>query len=208
MGRARERRLTPRGATTRQRIVEAAADLVHLKGAERVSLDDVMEATGASRSQLYHYFDDKEGLVRDVIAFQTRRILDANAAHLGRLDSHEALRAWGEMLIAANRAGVAMGCPLGSLAGELAAWSEDARHQLEGSFAAWAALIEAGLRRMKDAGRLESRVDPASLSLAFLAAIQGGILLSKVARDSRALELALDMALGHIERHATATGRA
>ena len=77
MGTARERRLTPRGAATRQRILEAAADLVHLRGAACMSLDDIMEATGASRSQLYHYFDDKEGLVRDVIAFQTRRILDA-----------------------------------------------------------------------------------------------------------------------------------
>jgi AcrR family transcriptional regulator len=46
------------------RIVEAAAELIYAKGAERVSLDEVMEATGASRSQLYHYFANKDDLVR------------------------------------------------------------------------------------------------------------------------------------------------
>jgi len=36
-----------------------------------------------------------------------------------------------------------------------------------------------------------------------LAAVQGGILLSKAARNSQPLELALDMALSHVERCAT-----
>lgn len=109
------------------------------------------------------------------------------------------------MLIAANGVGAAIGCPLGSLASELSTQSEGARRQLEASFAAWRGLIEAGLRRMKDAGRLDRSVDPAALSLAFLAAIQGGILLSKVERNPRALELAIDMALRHVERHTTAS---
>ena len=93
---APSRRLTPRGAATRRRIVEAAARLMHAASAERVSLDDVMDAAGVSRSQLCHYFDDKAGLVQDVVAFQTDRILEANSARLDQLDSFEALRAWRE----------------------------------------------------------------------------------------------------------------
>ena len=81
-----KRKLTPRGAATKRRIVEAAAELIYAKGAERVSLDEVMEATGASRSQLYHYFANKDDLVREVIEMQTNRILEANSGHLERLD--------------------------------------------------------------------------------------------------------------------------
>jgi TetR/AcrR family transcriptional regulator, transcriptional repressor for nem operon len=198
-----KRTLTARGAATKRRIIEAAAKLIYDKGAERASLDEVMDATGASRSQLYHYFENKDALVREVIELQTSRILEANSSHLGRLDSFEALRVWRDAMVAANRAGGVGGCPLGSLANELAAHSEDARHQLGQSFAAWGRVIEAGLRRMRESGQIKSNADPKAMSVALLAAIQGGILLSKTAHDSRPLEVALDMALKHLAHYAT-----
>lgn len=37
------------------------------------SLDDVIAAAGVSKGQLYHYFADKDDLVRAVIAHQTAR---------------------------------------------------------------------------------------------------------------------------------------
>ena len=52
---------TARGAATRARIVDAATDLIYTHGVERTSLDDVMAVSGVSKSQLYHYFADKEG---------------------------------------------------------------------------------------------------------------------------------------------------
>lgn len=203
-----KRALTPRGAATKRRIVEAAAELIYAKGVERVSLDEVMEGSGASKSQLYHYFDNKDALVREVIDFQTGRILEANSLHLERLDSFEALRAWRDAMVAANRAGRGVGgCPLGSLANELAAQSEEARHQLDQSFAAWGTIIESGLSRMRERGQIGSSADPKAMAVAVLAAIQGGLLLSKTARNSQPLELALDMALSHVERSRVAIGQ-
>lgn len=198
----RSRVLTTRGATTKRRIVEAAAELIYAKGAERVSLDDVMEATGASWSQLYHYFENKDALVSEVIDMQTNRILATNSLHLESLDFFEALRVWRDAMIAANRAGGAGGCPLGSLANELAAHSEEARRQLDQSFAAWGAVIERGLCRMQEGGYIKPEANPKAMSVALLAAIQGGILLSKTARDPQPLEMALDMAFSHLERFA------
>jgi AcrR family transcriptional regulator len=198
-----KRALTSRGAATKRRIVEAAAELIYAKGAERVSLDAVMEATGASKSQLYHYFESKDALVREVIEVQTSRILAASSLHLESLDSFKALRIWRDAMVAANRAeGGVGGCPLGSLANELAAHSEEARDQLDESFAAWGKVIETGLCRMREKGQIKSDANPKAMSVAVLAAIQGGILLSKTARDSQPLELALDMALSHLERFA------
>lgn len=205
MGRLLERKLTPRGLATRQRIVEAAAALIYAKGAERMSLDELMAATGASRSQLYHHFEDKEALVREVIDFQASRIVAANAAHLERTDGRNALRAWRDMLLSANKAGIVNGCPLGSLASELCAQSEVARHRLDWSFTAWRQTIETSLRRMQEAGQLKPELDPGATATAILAAVQGGILLSKAARDSRPLEAALDMAFGYLDSYASGT---
>src|SRR5579863_8657281 len=96
------RSLTARGAATRARIVEAAANLIYAHGVERTSLDEVMAASGVSKSQLYHYFADKDALVLEVIAKQTERILAAQQPHLGALDSLRALRAWGQAIIRLN----------------------------------------------------------------------------------------------------------
>ena len=74
-GKANTRRLTARGAAMRERIVSAAADLVWAQGAGETSLDDVMQKSGASKSQLYHYFADKDALLREAAALQTKRVL-------------------------------------------------------------------------------------------------------------------------------------
>ena len=195
--------LTPRGMATKLRIVEAAARLVYESGAERVSLDQVMEASGTSKSQLYHYFTDKDDLLREVIAFQTSRIVQTNAVHLDLLASFDGLIVWRDMVVAGHRAGAGVGgCPLGSLAYELAAQSEETRNLLDQSFGAWSEVIEAGLSRMKKLGQLTPRADTRALAVAVLAAIQGGILLSKTARNPEPLELAFDMAFSHIRRYA------
>ena len=112
---------TARGAATRARIVEAAAGLVHLRGASPTSLEDIMEASGTSKSQLYHYFADKDALMRAVIAFQTGRVTGGETVDPAAFDSIDKLRHWRDGIVAMNKAARGIGgCPLGSLASELA----------------------------------------------------------------------------------------
>src|SRR5579864_2931217 len=192
--------LTARGAATRARIIEAAADLIYVHGVERTSLDDVMAASGVSKSQLYHYFADKDALVLEVIAKQTERILDAQRPHLEALDSLSALKAWRDAFVRLNKAADYGGCPLGSLASELASDTEPARKRLAGSFSIWRDRIENGLARMQQRGELSAAADPRELALALLSAVEGGLLLSKTTRSGRPLEIALDMAIDHVAR--------
>jgi TetR/AcrR family transcriptional repressor of nem operon len=195
------RPLTARGAVTRSRIVNAAADLIYARGVDRTSLDDVMAVSGVSKSQLYHYFADKDALVLEVITLQTERVLNAQQPHLGAMDSLKALRMWGDALIKLNARAHAKGCPLGSLASELANDSEAARTRLAASFAMWSDLIERGLTKMRQSGALSPSTNPHELAMALLSAVQGGLLLSKTTQTSRPLEIAIEMAIDHIVRH-------
>ena len=195
------RSLTARGAATRSRIVEAAADLIYAHGVERTSLDDVMAASGVSKSQLYHYFADKDALVLEVIARQTERVLDAQRPHLEALNSLPALKAWRNAFVRLNKAAHCGGCPLGSLASELANDSEPARKRLADSFSTWRARIESGLAKMQERGELIPSADPHDLALALLSAVEGGLLLAKTTHSSRPLEIAIDMAIDHVARH-------
>ncbi|MEE4544996.1 TetR/AcrR family transcriptional regulator [Streptomyces sp. V4-01] len=194
-----EPRLTRKGQATRARIVAAASALVFERGVAGTSTDDVRAAAGVSTSQIYHYFADKSALVRAVIAHQTEAVLDAQRPLLGRLDSMEALRAWRDLVVGLQRERQCEGgCPIGSLAGELAEIDPEARAELAAGFARWEDGIRSGLRAMRDRGELRPGADPDRLSLAILAALQGGLLLTQTRRETAPLEAALDTMLAHV----------
>lgn len=197
------RTLTRRGAATRSRIVDAAAKLIYEYGVDRTSLDDVMAAARVSKSQLYHYFVDKDELVLEVIALQTKRVLNAQQPYLGSLDSMSALRSWRDLIIRLNEGAESKGCPLGSLANELANDSKAARTNLVVSFAMWSDAIEQGLGKMKMRGELSASMNTKDVAVAILSALQGGLLLAKTSRSSRPLQVAMDMAIEHVARYST-----
>jgi len=187
-------RLTPKGERTRARIIDAAARLIYERGVASTTLEDVRAAADVSGSQLYHYFADKEDLVQAVI----RRQADVIVANQERADlaTTEGLRAWREMVIAAARSGDARGgCPLGSLGSQLAETDPEARALVAAGFGRWSAAIAAGLRDLRAAGPLPAGIDPDDLAVTLLAALQGGLLLAQVQRDTRPLETAVDTIL-------------
>jgi TetR/AcrR family transcriptional regulator, transcriptional repressor for nem operon len=197
---ATSRTLTRKGQATRDRIVAAAAALIQERGAARTTTEDVLEAARVSSSQLYHYFKDKMSLVRSVIAHQTDAVLGAQSEFLGRLDSMSALRRWRNLLVRTQRGlHCEGGCPLGTLSTELAETVPEARLDLEIAFERWEAGIRTGLCAMHERGELRTDVDPDRLATALLAAVQGGLLLTQVRRNTRPLEAAVDAVLDHIE---------
>ena len=132
------RRLTARGAKTRARIVTAAADLMYIQGVGGTTLDDVLAASGVSKSQLYHHFDGKDALVRAVIDLTGERVLERERNALGHVSTIRGLRRWRDALVQNNalRHG-AYGCSLGTLASEVSDNDDLARHTLSQLFSEW-----------------------------------------------------------------------
>ena len=192
-------RLTARGAATKARIVAAAASLVQQRGVAGTSLEAVMEATGTSKSQLYHYFADKDALISEVIKTQLGGVIAAQEPHLREVSSWEGLQRWCDHLVTMTRATQGVGgCPLGSLVGELADRSDAARHELVRCFAEWQSYLLNGFRVMRDNDELAAEADVDELALTMMSALQGGLLMAQTTRSARPLELALNMALEHI----------
>lgn len=199
--------LTTKGQATRERILRAAADLMLRHGVAGTSTPAIRDAAEVSSSQIYHYFADKEALTRAVIAYQTRVIVGGQAVLLGRLDSIAALRAWRDVVVRTVRdPDWVGGCPLGSLSSELAEHDPGARAVLAESFSLWSGAIRDGLQHMIDHGVLQANTDADKLSLAMLAALQGGLLLAQTQRNSAALEAGLDAMIERIEQHVVTPG--
>lgn len=192
-------KLTPKGRATRERIVAAAAELMSRHGVARTTIEDIQHAARISTSQMYHYFADKGALVAAVIDFQTDQVLAVQQLGLDRLESLEDLRRWRDIMVNTVRGlGCVGGCPIGSLAGELAETDPLVRAQLERSFSQWENMIRNGLNAIAARGEIPDGTDIDNLALALLAAVQGGLLLAQIRRDTAPLAAAVDTMIEYL----------
>jgi TetR/AcrR family transcriptional repressor of nem operon len=86
------------------------------------------------------------------------------------------------------------------MASELSECDPVARARLARSFAQWENMISDGLASVATRGELAEGTDVNRIALAMLAAIQGGLLLSQVRRDTAPLEAAVDTMIEHLSR--------
>jgi TetR/AcrR family transcriptional repressor of nem operon len=194
------RRLTARGAKTRARIIAAAADLMYVRGIAATTLDDVLAASGVSKSQLYDHFAGKDPLVRAVIEHVGERVMERERNALGRVSTIRGLRRWRDALVQANALHHgAYGCALGSFASEVADHDDVARRALSQLFTEWRGLLARVLRRLQDSGSLPPKAPIDQLATGLMGALQGGYLLAQTARDVTPMATSIDMALAHIE---------
>jgi AcrR family transcriptional regulator len=193
-------KLTSRGAATRNRIVLAAAELMHVRGVGATTIDEVLAASATSKSQFYQHFDDKTDLVYDVITLRADEILSWQRLRLEKVDSFRGLYQWRDAMVqrCTLRRGL-WGCELGSLAAELSDSDDKARISLAEHFAEWRAILAAALERMRDGGVLVADIDGPALATGLLAAVEGGYLLSQTAHDPRLMQTALNSAIGHVK---------
>ena len=200
--------LTKQGRATKERIVRAAAELIAERGAAATSLDDVIAATGASKSQLYHYFADKHGLVGAVVEYQCAAVLGLQTHALASVSGWADLERWAETMVAiVDEQGARGGCPIGTLAAALSDTDEQFRTSLTGAFRAWSDAIRGALLRLQENNLISPTADLDSLTTIMLSAIQGGLLLSKTTRDTGQLRIALDGAISQLRANAPVSRR-
>ncbi|MFI0451959.1 TetR/AcrR family transcriptional regulator [Actinomadura sp. 6N118] len=188
---------TQRGQASRDRLVEVAAQSVVAHGIHKLRLDEVLSAASCSKSQMYHYFQGRDGLVEAAVTYRCTEVLDQLAAvfeSVGSLDDLTSV-----LTVLADEYAVHLaGCPIGTLASELTSGPEPARRVVLDAFASWESFLAQALARIRDAGELRSDADPSSLATGLLAAIEGGMFLSQVRRDATPLRAALTVGLGYL----------
>ncbi|MEH3155595.1 MAG: TetR/AcrR family transcriptional regulator [Gordonia paraffinivorans] len=198
------RPLTSRGRRTRERIVTAAAELMLDVGVTGTTMDDVRDRAGVSSSQIYHYFSDKDELVRAVIVHQDETIVGTHEEVFAQLDSIDDLRRWCDGIVEYQRlGGCSGGCPLGSLGAQVAETDADARAAVARALTRWERAIRRGYDSMRAGGVLDDTVDTAALAQATLAALQGGLLMAQIQRSTAPLEASLDAVVRQAQLLAT-----
>jgi AcrR family transcriptional regulator len=183
---------TDRGRATVSRVLDAACMLFAKQGVRATTLDEIGNAAGVGRGQLYHFFADKADLVADVVGLQVERVIASMQPSFEAMSTAADVRAWcDEAVKFYASSNDPIRCPIGSLVHELDRDDGPARAALKTGFARWEALLAEGLRSVAQNGGLIADTDPAAVAGGLLAAYQGGVLLSDISGDVEPLRRAL-----------------
>ena len=189
---------TGRGRASRERIVERAADLFAERGIAGTSVDEVLAAAKAGKGQFYHYFRNRDELAAAAVGYRCAQVVDGLTDALGEVSSLAGLeQALAGFIAGFEQAGLP-GCPIGTLATEVAGRNEAARMQAAAGFDAWERLLADALERMRRRGELRADAQPAVLATGLLASIEGGMVLSQARKDVASLRIAVDTGLARV----------
>ncbi|HVV09510.1 TetR/AcrR family transcriptional regulator [Amycolatopsis sp.] len=196
--------LTKKGAATRQRIIQAAADEIRERGVASTTLDDICRRSSTGKSQLFHYFPNgKEQLLLAVAGWEAGQVIEDQQPHLGQLTSWEAWQQWRDVVVERyRRQGV--NCPLGVLITEIGRHTPAAQAVTRQLLERWQHEVQAGIEQMLESGRITREIDPARVAGALVAAIQGGVTILMSTGSAEHLESALDLCLDYLRTGAPA----
>ncbi|HEX6519926.1 MAG TPA: TetR/AcrR family transcriptional regulator [Streptosporangiaceae bacterium] len=185
--------LTLKGRLTRARIIDTAADLFARYGVAGTSLEDVRREAGVSGSQITHYFGGKPGLIRAVIGQNADAALEGPGP--ARLETLV------DLLTQAGSDAASRQGPdwrLGMLAAELTRSDPQTQAELARGFATRATQLQKSIEELQRRGILRQDADPQALAHGLLAALYGGMLITRTTQSSTPLTAAIGAMLAHI----------
>ncbi|MFG0253358.1 MAG: TetR/AcrR family transcriptional regulator [Phycisphaerales bacterium JB038] len=186
---------------TKDRILDAAADLFWKQGYTATGVAQILKAADAKSGSLYYFFPTKEDLLLAVLerykdllwplviqpAFE--RVSDPIERIFAVLDGYR------RMLLSTK---CRSGCPIGNLALELADTHPAARELIAENFTGWRQAIEGCLDEAAE--RLPADVDRMQLAAYILTVLEGGLMQAKTYRALEPFESAVAQLRDHLER--------
>jgi len=181
----------------KQKILNEAAKLIHAKGFNNTSIQDILDRSEVTKSNFYYHFESKEKLGFDVLKKRMRQFnafIIEPAIGNPDLSSIERIELFlNNTLALSSMPEGELGCPFGNLAQEMSAIHEPLRQALSDFFRSCAEVIEQCLDEGKRAGEFREDTPSKQLSEFVLAQIQGAFLLRKTHKDIRVMEGSIEL---------------
>lgn len=183
-----------------EKIVMAAFDLFHANGIEGTSVDDILRKSGTGKSQFYHYFKSKDGLIHQLMEMACKKI------KAGEIIGCDPIETWGDLKCWFDSSLEKMGnfdftrvCPMGRFAVEISEGNELLRKDILMVFEAKKQHPREFFIKLKARGELKENADPETLADFCMASVQGAMLLGKINRDAKPVREVIDHAYAYLE---------
>lgn len=176
---------------TRERLLLAAYQEIHLNGFQASGIAQILDRAGVTKGALYHHFKNKSELghavIDEIIAGQ---ILQGFMQPLDEFDNPI-----DGLITLINGAGdsftledIGLGCPLNSLAQEMAPIDEVFRLKLNAIYELWINFMQDLLSKGQERGFIKKEIDCHQMAILIVATLEGCLSAAKISQDLESLQ--------------------
>ena len=187
----------------RERILQEAEHVIHLKGYNSACLEEIAKAAGMTKSNLFHHYGSKSQLGLAVLDY---KIAEFHKRRVLPLCTQAAPEKAVELMFDEGSAffhgiGCKAGCFMGNIALEMSDCDEAFRERVGRFFAEWAGGMADCLERCKKAGYFGPGLDSKAAAEAIVAMYEGAIMLTRSQRDAKIFKRVGGIARSILEQH-------
>lgn len=181
-----------KGEATREKILETAAELIHRKGFGATSINDLLEATGLKKGSLYFHFPGKDALGLAILEkARADFLLFLDAALSGATPGNRLGNFLNKVMKTHKGMGFVGGCIFGNTALEMGDSESGFASFIENVFEEWVDKLQAVIVEAQSSGEVRSDIPAGVLAGHMVAAIEGGIMLSRLKKDAKPLRYSI-----------------
>lgn len=174
-----------KGEITKQKIIEASAEIFNQKGYAGTSIDDIIKATGLKQGGIYRHFSSKEDIAKACFQYSsnvmnkrlTESVVNCKTA------KEELFTTLDEFVFIAKSPSLKGGCPILNTSIDCDDTNEDIKELVKNAVNRWKLLISGILSKGILTGEFKKDIDIEEFTTVFIAAIEGSIFLSKLYDD-------------------------
>ena len=185
--------MTTKGEQTREKILVEARQVFKRKGFGTTTINDLLEAAGTTKGNLYFHFADKEALGLEVLKREQQsfyRFLDQAFEVESPVTGLENL--FHSALDKNRQQGFVGGCLFGNTALEASDTSPLYTALVQEVFTEWIARVAQVITAAQVAEQVRTDVSPEGLAELVVATIEGGIMQARLQKDENPLKRSLD----------------
>ncbi len=162
---------------TRDKILQAAFEVMHEHGYQGMRIDSVLEKTGLAKGALYHHFPNKKALGYAVV--EEILLPSSKFMYEGLVDADDPIAHHCEIIqsscINMTDEQVTQGCPVNNLCQEMSGLDEGFKDRLLLIYNEWGEAIKVSLENGKKSGIVRENVDAGASALFMISAMQGAM---------------------------------
>ncbi len=175
-------------STSKEKVIDNAQELFHLKGFQNTSIDTILEHTGVTKSNLYYHFKSKEELglliLEKRISEYERRFFSETLENTS-ISPEQRLKNYYKKVTAYHKnLNCRNGCPFGNLALEMSDINEKFRLRLSEFFNHWRRIIELCIKEGIKQKQFRSDISSKAISQLIISHLEGAILMAKTHRST------------------------
>ena len=177
---------------TKQKIIQAGAQIIHRKGYNHTGIQEVLKAAGVPKGSFYFYFKNKEDFGLHVIDFFNNMLLEMVEPVISNksISPVQRLENLFDMFIEMFKTlNYTCGCPIGNLSQEMGDLSPAFSAKLTESVKLMVQMYKDILDEAKDKGQINKRINTRETADFIVSSWHGSLIRMKIVKGLDSLEL-------------------